>query len=99
MKAAVMCEKHKKITFESCLANICEDITVKVPALVCAHSEVCEVEFKCMGHTIERIPCPDTGCNRFNVTQKMNLRIPLVFKVECDISEGSADFELRDCAQ
>jgi hypothetical protein len=92
------CERHKKIILESgCPANICEDITIKVPIEVCAHSEVCDAEFTCAGHTIEKVPCDDRGCNRFNVVQRINLRIPLVFKAECDVSEGTVDFDVHEC--
>jgi len=92
------CEKHKKFTFEGCPVEICEDIAVKVPVSVCAHSEVCEAQFKCMGHTIEKIRCPENpGCDKFNVIQKINLSIPLKFKAECNVAEGTVSFNLHDC--
>jgi len=92
------CEKHKKFDFDAgCPVDICEDITVKVPIEVCAHSEVCNVEFKCEGHTIEKVHCELRGCNKFNVVQKMHVRIPLKFKARCDVGEGSVDFDFQDC--
>jgi hypothetical protein len=94
------CDRHKRIIFNpGCPVDICEDISVKVPIEVCAHSEVCDVEFRCTGHTIERIPCPDNNreCSRFNVIQRISLRIPLKFVAQCDVGEGVADFDLREC--
>jgi hypothetical protein len=92
------CEKHKKYTYEGCHADICEDITVNVPISVCAHSEVCDVQFDCLGPTIEENICQENqGCNRFNVIQRINLHIPLKFKAECDVSEGLVDFHLHEC--
>ncbi|MCL2577356.1 MAG: hypothetical protein FWE27_04820 [Defluviitaleaceae bacterium] len=98
--AAVRCEEHKRFTFEGCPVDICEDITVRVPIDVCAHSEVCDIQFRCMGHTIERDPCSENErCSKFSVIQKINVRIPLIFKVEGDVGEGFVDFDLRDCNQ
>jgi len=90
------CEKHKKFTFEGCPVDIYEDITVKVPIAICAHSEVCNVDFKCMGHTIEKDPCTtEQGCSKFKIIQKMKVHIPLKFKGECDVSAGSVDFDVH----
>jgi len=94
------CEKHKKFIFEGCPTDIFEDISVKVPISVCAHSEVCDLNCKCMGHTIEKIHCPENPqYSKFNVIQKISLRIPLKFKVECDVAEGAVSFDLHDCKQ
>lgn len=98
------CEKHKKFVFEGCPVDICEDITVKVPVTVCAHSEVCDASFKCMGHTIENVDCDDSQsqnkeCHKFNVIQKINVHIPLKFIAECDVAKGLVDFDLHDCSK
>jgi hypothetical protein len=91
------CEKQKRFAFEGCPVNVCEDIEIKVPISVCAHSEGCDAQFNCMGHTIEENHCAETqGCNKFNVTQKLNLVIPLKFKADCDVGEGFVDFNLHD---
>ena len=94
------CEKHKKYVFEGCPIDICEDITLSVPVSINAHSEVCEVKFECAGHTIEEVSCDEnSGYTRFNVVQKINVRIPLKFKAECDVKEADVDFCLHECSK
>jgi hypothetical protein len=88
------CEKHKKYVYDGCQAEICEEITVRVPIEVSAHSEVCEVQFDCMDYSIDE---ENHGRNRFNVIQKMNLRIPLKFVAECDVGEGHAYYNAHKC--
>ena len=95
-------QKHKKFIFDGCCpVDICEDIAVRVPVEVCAHSEVRDVEFKCTGHTIEKSHrhSHSHGCNKFTVVQNMSIRIPLRFKAVCDVGEGHVDFDVRDCTQ
>ena len=92
------CEKHKGFIFEGCPTDICEDIEIKVPVSVSAHSEVCDVQFKCMGHTIDDTAHKESqGSSKFNVVQKINVHIPLKFKAECEVSEGIVNFDVHDC--
>lgn len=98
MTHELQCEKHKKMSFEGCPVNICEDIAVNVPVSVYAHSEVCDVKFICMGHTIEKITADESKeCSKFNIVQKLRIHIPLKFKAQCDVSEGLVSFDVHDC--
>jgi len=52
-----------------------------------------------MGHTLEKTLCgsEEQGCSKFNIIQKISVRIPLKFKAECDVSQGVAIFDLHNC--
>ena len=95
-------EKYRKFFHDKdCPANICEDILIGVPVVVRANAEVNDVDFKCMGHTIIKntfdAPGKPNAINKFVVCQKISLHIPINFMAECEIGEGSVDFDMRDC--
>jgi hypothetical protein len=85
---------------KGCPADICGDITVKVPVVVCAESEVGKVEFKCKGTTIEQLPellGNSKKCERFKVIQKIQVRIPLTFEAEVEVCKGHVEIDVNEC--
>ena len=93
------CDKLKKFSgINICPVKICDDITVKVPITVRARADVDEVEFECKGHTLVK-EMREKHCNsdKFTLIQKIQVRIPIKFDAECDVCEGTVDFDVHEC--
>ena len=91
------CEKCEKHTSGACPFSVFEDVDVAVPVSVRAFADVGNVAFRCLGATI----IPESsgksfcgcGCDKFIISQKMRIDIPVMYGAEADVGEGHIHFE------
>ena len=95
-------EKREKFILESgCPADVCEEAKVTVPVTVRAFSEIGDVDLHCCGKPVitknsSVTPgCPD-AVSKFTISQKMNIKIPIMFGADTDIGEGHVMYDLHD---
>jgi len=92
-------DKYESFLFEGCCpVDICEEMSIQVPVVVCAKSKVGDIEFECLGHTIDEKVCSDGGCNRFKIVQKIRIKIPVSFEAECEIGDGKVEYCVGECS-
>jgi len=83
--------KHASI---NCPLAVSEEIDITVPVSIRAHADVDEMVLRCAGHYITKESHGRHGRRgrRIKIKQKVELCIPLNFKVECDVHEEEVEF-------
>ena len=95
-------DKEKEMHHKSimCPVQINEDISISVPVEICAHADVDQIELECLGHHIEHhmehhVEYDDKRhkCKKFKIVQKVHVKIPVKYYVECDVRDEHVDFD------
>ncbi|MDD6734905.1 MAG: hypothetical protein PUE13_01170 [Clostridiales bacterium] len=79
-----------------------QDVKVCMPVNVKVCGEVGKIESHCMGKPIINPGCGTCpgkcqGSCQFTITQKLRVKIPVVFKVKANAGEAAIDFDAAHC--
>jgi len=82
----------------NCPLAVGEEIDITVPVSIRAHADVDEMVLRCAGHSITKESHGRHGRRgrRIKIKQKIELCIPINFKVECDVHREEVEFGEND---
>jgi len=82
----------------NCPLAVGEEIDITVPVSIRAHADVDEMVLRCAGHSITKESNGRHGRRdrKIKIKQRIELCIPIKFKVECDVHREEVEFGEND---